>query len=61
MTSHDDIEALRKQLAKAESDRDTWRAAGADFAVEALELQFDKRLRAKAGPAEYRSPQKEPT
>ena len=28
MTSHDDIAALRKRLAKTESDRDTWRAAG---------------------------------
>ena len=28
MTSHDDIAALRKRLAKAGADRDTWRAAG---------------------------------
>jgi hypothetical protein len=54
----DDIEALRKRLAKAEVDRDTWRSAGpqdkylaAYFAVEALELQLDERLREQARPS----------
>jgi hypothetical protein len=67
MTSHDDIAALRKRLAKTESDVDTWRAAGPEekylaayFAVDALELQLYARLRAKAGPGEYRSPQEDP-
>jgi len=55
MTRHDDIEALTKRLAKAASQRDTWRAAGQEekylaayFAVEAIELQLDARLRDQA-------------
>ena len=55
MTPDDDIEALRKRLAKAESERDTWRAAGPEekylaayFAVEALEMQLDAQLRTLA-------------
>lgn len=62
MTLHDDIEALRKRLAKAESERDTWRAAGPEekylaayFAVEAIELQLDARLR---NPADAAAPSK---
>ena len=58
MTLEDDIQALRNRLAKAEADRETWRAAGlqdrylaAYFAVEALELQLDKRLREQPRPA----------
>ena len=58
MTSHDDIDALRKRLAKAESERDTWRAAGQEerflaayFAVEALEMQLDAQLRSLAAGA----------
>jgi hypothetical protein len=55
MMFNDDIEALGKRLAKAVSDRDTWRAAGAEekylaayFAVEALELTT-RRAAAREG------------
>lgn len=53
MTSHDDIATLNQRLAKAESDRDAWRAAGREekyleayFLVEALEMQLDQHVRA---------------
>jgi hypothetical protein len=52
MTIQEDISALRDRMAKAESDRDVWRAAGQEekyleayFLLEALELQLDLRLR----------------
>jgi len=48
MSLHEDIVATRKLIAKAESERDTWRASGiqekyleAYSMVEALELQLD--------------------
>jgi hypothetical protein len=51
--SHDDIAAARSRIAKAEKDRDAWKAAGSSekyleayFFVEALELQLDTKLRA---------------
>lgn len=53
MTLHDDVAAIKKRIAKAESERDAWRAAGPEekyleayFAVEALQLQLDARVRA---------------
>ena len=52
MTPEDDIAAIKDRIAKAETDRDIWRAAGvkekyveAYFRVEALESQLDLRLR----------------
>jgi hypothetical protein len=49
MTFKEDIAALRHRIAKAESDRDTWRASGmqekyleAYTQVEALELDLDR-------------------
>lgn len=52
MTLHEDIAAIRNRIAKAESDRNLWRAAGQEekyleayFLVEALEAQLDQRLR----------------
>ncbi len=55
MTFQEDIEAIKQRIAKAESERDIWRAAGPEekyleayFAVEALELRLDERLRAEA-------------
>jgi hypothetical protein len=52
MTFQEDIDTIRNRLAKAESHRDTWQAAGlkekyleAYFMVEALELQLNERLR----------------
>jgi len=51
MTSHEDIVTLRDRIAKAESDRNTWQAAGqkekyleAYFMVEALEVQLGRAL-----------------
>jgi hypothetical protein len=51
MTFQEDIDTIRNRLAKAESDRDAWQAAGlkekyleAYFMVEALELQLNERL-----------------
>lgn len=52
MTFQHDIAAIRDRLAKAEADRDAWRAAGlqekyleAYGLVEMLERQLDERLR----------------
>lgn len=52
MATQADIDALTNRIAKAESDRDTWRAAGSNekylgayFLVETLNLQLDKLLR----------------
>jgi hypothetical protein len=52
MTFQEDIDAIKRRIAEAESQRDAWRAAGVEekylaayFAVEALELQLDSRLR----------------
>ena len=52
MTLQEDIAALRDRIAKAESDRDVWRASGQEekyleayFLLEALELQLDLQLR----------------
>jgi hypothetical protein len=49
MTIHDEITALQARIAKAQSDRDTWRASGmqeqyleAYSRVEALELSLDR-------------------
>ena len=51
---HSDIDALRQRIAKAEAERDTWRAAGrqekyleAYSMVEALETQLDKLERTR--------------
>lgn len=51
MTRHQEITAIRDRIARAETDRDTWRVAGlraeyveAYFKVEALERQLDLRL-----------------
>ena len=52
MTFQEDIAAIKERIAKAESDCETWRAAGegekyleAYFLAEALELQLENRLR----------------
>ena len=54
LTIHADIDALRQRIAKAEADRDTWRAAGrqenyleAYSMVEALETQLDQLERTR--------------
>jgi lipid II:glycine glycyltransferase (peptidoglycan interpeptide bridge formation enzyme) len=51
---HSDIDTLRQRIAKAEVDRDTWRASGrqenyleAYSMVEALETQLDKLERTR--------------
>ena len=56
MTFQEDIDSINKRLAKAESDRDTWKGAGeqekylaAYFLAEALERQLDELLRQKRG------------
>ena len=53
MTCHEAIAALKQRLAKAESERDAWRASGrqenyleAYSMVEALEMQLDRMERA---------------
>jgi hypothetical protein len=55
MSSREDIAAIQVRIAKAESERDSWRASGlqekyleAYSMVEALELQLD-RLRKAPG------------
>ena len=52
MTLQEDIEVIKERIAKSESARDAWQAAGlkeryleAYFMVEALERQLDERLR----------------
>lgn len=57
MTFQQEVDALRSRIAKAEFERNAWRAAGpqekyieAYFMVEALESQLDQRLRDHAGP-----------
>jgi len=52
MAFQEDIDAIKNRIAKAESDRDTWRRAGSQekylaayFMVEALELQLDELRR----------------
>jgi hypothetical protein len=57
MTPHEHITALENRIAKAEADRDTWRASGmqekyleAYSMVEALGLQLE-RLRDAARPS----------
>jgi hypothetical protein len=52
MAIQEDIDALTNRIAKAESDRDTWRAAGSNekylgayFLVENLNLQLYELLR----------------
>ena len=59
MAFQEDIDAIKNRIAKAESDRDTWRRAGSQekylaayFMVEALESQLDQRLRDHAVPVE---------
>ena len=59
MTFQQEIDELRSRIVKAESERDTWRAAGpqekyfeAYFMVEALELQLGQRMRDGAAPVE---------
>jgi hypothetical protein len=51
MTYQEDIATLKLRIAKSESERDAWRAAGREekylesyFMVEALELQLVARL-----------------
>lgn len=53
MSSREDIAAIEVRIAKAESERDTWRSSGrqekyleAYSMVEALELQLDRLLKA---------------
>lgn len=55
MTLLDEIEALERRLSRAESDRDTWRAAGmqekyeqAYFLVESIQCQLDACHRQRA-------------
>ena len=62
MTFREEILAMQQRIARAETERDAWQAAGvqekyleAYSMVEALELQLD-RLRACALPALLRSP-----
>jgi hypothetical protein len=62
MTLEQDIAAIRDRIAKAEADRDAWRAAGlqekyleACGLVDRLERQFDARLR-QAGDRTARAP-----
>ncbi|HEU0203510.1 MAG TPA: hypothetical protein VFR86_24125 [Burkholderiaceae bacterium] len=52
MTPQEDIHTLENRIARAETARDAWRAAGQEekyleayFMVEALELQLNERLR----------------
>ena len=52
MTLQEEIASLKGRIAKAESDRNTWRAAGQEekyleayFMVEALEMQLAERQR----------------
>ena len=52
MTIQDDIDVLNRRIAKAEADRDTWRAAGvqerylaAYVMVEALDFQLAQKRR----------------
>jgi hypothetical protein len=52
LSVQEEIDDLRQRLARAETDRDAWRAAGRGerylesyFLVEALELQIHARLR----------------
>lgn len=54
LTIHADIDALRQRIAKAETDRDAWRASGrqenylqAYSMVEALETQLDQLERTR--------------
>ena len=54
LTIHADIDALRQRIAKAEADRDAWRASGrqenyleAYSMVEALETQLDQLERTR--------------
>jgi hypothetical protein len=56
MTFQEDIAALNKRIAKAESAREAWKLAGdrekyleAYFMVDALELQREQRLRQPRG------------
>jgi hypothetical protein len=56
MTIQEDIAAIRRRIAKAQSDSDAWRAAGlnekyleAYFLVQALEQQLGERLRQLPG------------
>ena len=51
MTTRDEIDAIKKRIARAQSQRDAWQAAGlkdryleAYFLVEALELQLHEQL-----------------
>jgi hypothetical protein len=53
MTLRQDVDSFKARIADAEVRRDAWRAAGnrekyleAFFAVEAMELLLDERLRA---------------
>lgn len=52
MTGSEDIDTLKERIARAESECDSWRAAGLEekyleayVKVKALELQLDERLR----------------
>jgi hypothetical protein len=63
MTFQQQVDALRSRIAKAESERDAWRAAGLEekyfesyFLVEALELQLRQRLRDHTVPVEPEPP-----
>lgn len=55
MTLQQDVDSFKARIARTESDRDAWRAAGdrekyleAYFMVEAMELLLDQRLRRQA-------------
>jgi hypothetical protein len=54
MTHDEDIDSFKVRIARAESQRDAWRAAGMEekyleayFLVEALELQLDECMRGR--------------
>lgn len=54
MTHDEDIDSFKARIARAQSQRDAWRAAGMEekyleayFLVEALELQLDDCVRGR--------------
>lgn len=54
MSRHEEFDALKQRMARAESDRDAWRSAGmqekyeeAYFLVEAIQSQIDAWLPAE--------------
>ena len=52
MTTHDEIDSLKRRIAAAQADRESWRVAGPEeryleayVIVKALELQLEETLR----------------